>query len=379
MDIGFISEQLQKIKLSSAVYQSLFMLQLSALDLETYIQERALENPLLDVDFPLHDSDLNAPSLVKESADIEVLGNSENQFFYSGDASDDWGISDAHDFALYNVPDAYKLSLSDYLSSQLRQSKQIDEKMLNLCLYLVNCMDERGYMDCPLEEIAEEVGCSVYDVEQALFAIQMLDPPGVGARNLSECLVLQLSQSSHFNALTVHIAQEGLFLLASHNYAELSKRLHTTQKAVRRAADIIASLNPIPSRGFGNHEYVNYCIPDASIYAEHGQLVVELNRRVLPQVSINREYCALLDTDASPEIQQYVRENFNAANKLIEGLQKRSDTLEQLLKILVAYQRDFFLNGGDILPIIHYYNTRRVQRNLGVLTPMEKHELCLAA
>ena len=220
-----------------------------------------------------------------------------------------------------------------------------------LCLYLVNCMDERGYMDCPLEEIAEEVGCSVYDVEQALFTIQMLDPPGVGARKLSECLVLQLSQSSHFNALTVHIAQEGLFLLASHNYAELSKRLHTTQKAVRRAADILASLNPIPSRGFGNHEYVNYCIPDASIYAEHGQLVVELNRRVLPQVSINREYCALLDTDASPEIQQYVRENFNAANKLIEGLQKRSDTLEQLLKILVAYQRGFFLNGGDILPI----------------------------
>lgn len=241
-------------------------------------------------------------------------------------------------------------TLTEHLTAQLRQSALLDGALLTRALYLVECLDERGYLTIPLDVLADELGCTAFELEQALFAVQMLDPPGVGARDLTECLILQLAQGPELNALTLRMAREGLPLLAARQYGELAKRFHADSVQIRNAAHAIASLNPIPSRGFGSGSAQHYVIPDANVSVENGQLTVDLNDRALPRVSIRPDYADLLESTDDCEVRQYIRGKLSEANSLIGNLQNRAGTLAALLRALVQYQSGFFCEGTACVP-----------------------------
>ena len=340
MGIELAPIQTLKTILSPALLQSLQCLQFSSYELNEYAQEAALSNPLLDVEVsrpepePLHAAELEEP-------DAEWYSRAFRERRYSA------GALPINESLLA----AQEQSFTEYLSSQLRQMPLLRAEELNLALLLVACLDSRGYLSCRLEDLAQEFDLSLPELEQALYVVQMLDPPGVGARSLSECLILQLAQGPHFNGLTVRMARDGLPLLAARNYARLSKLFHVKETEIRQAADVLMALNPIPSQGFGSGAASVYRMPDAIVERENGRLTVSINQRSLPRITIHQEYAALAKTSDDPEVNRYVKEKLSAAQGLISSVQARCSTLQQLIAALVEYQQDFFLRDQDLKPM----------------------------
>lgn len=190
-----------------------------------------------------------------------------------------------------------------------------------------------------------------FSLEQALYAIQMLDPPGIGARSLSECLILQLVQSRSLDPLTIGIARNGLEQLGRRDYKGLAAMLGAGVSEIKQASAKILALEPIPSRSFASSEPIAYIVPDAAFSVEQSRVTIELNRRVLPRLSVNTEYSALLATSDDPNVQQYVREKLTEANAIIKGVHMRCNTILRLLTLIATEQHDFFCSGGTLTPI----------------------------
>lgn len=346
MKLSQNARQEQTLHLSAAMQQSLKCLQLATPDLIEYLQEAALSNPLLDFSSPtpLLDSLPQQPPEQPTESDLPVF---ESELWRGGQGDNSaQGSPSRSDFTSSGTQ-----TLADYLSEQLRQMYLPDEEMLSECLFLVACLDERGYLDCSLEDLAEETQHPLPRLEQALYAIQMLDPPGVGARDLSECLILQLMQGGSFDELTVHIVKYGLELLAKRDYPALARCFHASKKDVMRAAGIIFSLNPLPSRGFGSGAPLPFVCPDAQVRAAGGGLSVELNYRLRTRVSVNEAYAALLQEDLDADSAAYIRGNLAAARAILRDVKMRDDTLTRLICELVDYQRDYFLRGAPLRPL----------------------------
>lgn len=335
--------QTQKLTLTPAVQQSLQYLQLPIQELGSFIEELSMKNPLLEVELP----PLGVPypqetARVTDGDDIIV-----KDVFRSSGKRRNTDSDSSYLSSLY----VDEKSLPEYLLEQLGQMSELDEWTLKLCRYLVGCLNSSGYMDCPLSELAEELGISIFEVEQALFVIQMLDPPGVGARDLSECLLLQLAQSSNFNALNVALVREGLPLLAEHDMDGLCSLLNADIGEVTSAAEIIRALNPIPSQGFGSREALTYIVPEATVFPEGSKLVVQMNRSSLPHVTLQQDYCAMLSRDEFSDTHSYLKKALGEAKDVLYGLSEREKTLNRLIVALTEHQCGFFLRGEDLKPL----------------------------
>lgn len=329
----------QRLTLTPSMRQSLTCLRLSASELNEYVQEAALSNPLLDVQRAAwNETELPVAEPERERVELREDG---------GWLSAPRRFEEAPDLSIYFTRET---TLCDHLYEQVGRMKLVDDELLRLCRFLIDCLDERGYLDCPLDALAQETGVPLFALEQALFTVQLLDPPGVGARSLSECLTLQLVQRRVLEPLALAIARDGLELLAARDYAALAAHLGAHEDEVKHAAETIFALDPIPARGFAGHTAVPYTEPDALVSMQQGRPVVELNERILPRISINMDYEALLTADPDPAVRSYVRERLADANGLIRGVHTRCDTLLRLIVLLVEQQRDFF-DGGALRPV----------------------------
>lgn len=347
MDIGQLQKQRieQKVTLTQGMKQSLDMLQMALPDLKAYIEDQALSNPLIELgDSPAVEED--APSfdgLIPVSVhcrDERIMNGAEQQ---NGKTEPPWPEPGQHtgsgeDFI-------------DHLNEQLIGMKRLDAHMRGLCRYLIFCLNERGYLEFDLQEIARELRVPLFEMEQALYIVQSLEPAGVGARTLQECLILQLMQGRDFSALTLHAVQKGLELISKNNMQGLARKLGCSLTEAKAAAEVIRSLSPIPSQGYGNERAVQYQIPEATVRIERGRLILELNRSFLPRVACSREITELLQKSQDPKNQEYLRKNTLAANQLIRCLDNRQSTMERLLLAVLKRQHDYFLRGDALLPM----------------------------
>lgn len=330
----------QRLALTPQMRQSLQCLAMTVPELNEYAQDLALSNPVLEVQtasyyelvsFSENDEE-NTAQCIELRESIDVGGNT---------------IADRVDSEWLT---AKEQSLSNYLDAQLGQMALVDDRMRALCRFLIGCLDTKGYLDCPLEALSVEIGCDYAELEQALYTLQMLDPPGIGARNLRECLTLQLAQGKNFNRYTLGIVTGGLHLLPSRDYSALSRLLKITAEEAQQAAECILSLNPIPARGFADAHPENYAVPDALFRIEGETLVVEMNERVFPKISVNEDYLKLAGDAESVETASYIRNKISEAELLIKSVQARSDTVLRLFLFVAQKQRDFFF-GGEIAPV----------------------------
>lgn len=346
----------QKLVLTQTMRQSLDCLQLSAPELSEYVQEVALSNPLLDVQSPTYyETELPSETAPAEREPLEVRETDS----WRGVTSS--GMEDVQDFTAFLTREK---TFRDHLTEQIGQMKLVDDELLRLCRFLIDCLDERGYLDCPLEELSREFDIPLFSLEQALFAVQMLDPPGVGARNLSECLTLQLAQDRSLDPLALKIARDGLEMLGKRNFSGLAALLGVSVNEAKAAASKVLALNPIPSRSFAGSEQIAYVAPDAEFSVQQGQLVIELNERILPRLSVNAEYAALMNTSDDPEVQRYVKEKLSEAQALIKGVHTRCDTLVQMLTLIGREQHGFFCGSEALLPV----TMQQLSEKMGVST-----------
>lgn len=329
----------QQLILTQDMQQSLHILQLAQPDLREYLLEEALSNPLLAVEEPMLAA---APPARQPPADddIPALWRRET---HTGGAGGDVFLS--------LLQDESGSDLTHFLHEQLLHMPYLEAKLLPLCDYLIECLDEHGYLGFSLQELADVLHCPLFDLEQALYAVQSLEPTGVGARSLAECLLLQLAQSQDFNSHTLRLATQGLELLAKNDLAGIARFLGCSRRQAQQAADAVRKLNPRPVRGLRGNSTVPYQIPEAEIIAEDGRLRVEMNRGFLPRLHLDSEACELLRGSADPESHAYLRRCTRQAEQLMQCVTDRETTLERLLVAIIRRQSAYFLQNAALQPM----------------------------
>jgi len=338
MMLGQYLAEKQELVLSQYMQRSLKCLQLPILALREYLQDESLSNPMLELGDP---PQAESSQEQKDGGEDGITRREREMWSVSGEDAD------------FDPAEACPQPrfFSDYLNDQLGQMAALDQHMLALCRYLIGCLNEAGYLDCPVSELAQELKCPLWDLEQALFVVQALDPPGVGARDLSECLLLQLAQGKHFTQTNVRLVRQGLEMLAADDYAGLEALLGCSREKVRHAVEIVRGLNPIPSQGFDTRREEQFIVPEAEIRCEGGELTIVMNDRFLPVVCLCKEYCVLLENPDYKEVHPYLREKLADAKSLIGSVEDRNETLFRLLSAVAGLQKGYFIRGESLAPV----------------------------
>ncbi|MDP2194712.1 MAG: RNA polymerase factor sigma-54 [Rhodocyclaceae bacterium] len=359
----------QHLALTPQLQQSIRLLQLSSLELNEEIEQALQENPLLEREEPdepavftgaddalrqtrsedappaAQDERGPEPEWSQDDADWPTLGGARSP----RDANDE---SDADAGELQ----AAVTSLRDHLIQQLALSQLSGRERLRVA-FLIEALDDDGYLVSSLEdlidvlpdEFAGEPDELLEDLTIALMHLQSLDPPGIGARNPRECLLLQLanlppSSQGPTNALATIIVRDHLEQLAGRDYARIKKALGCTDDALRDAQTLIRSLNPRPGAQFGTLD-TRYIVPDAIVRKVRGSWQVQLNQEAIPRLRINRLYANLLRQQRSNGGSNLAGQ-LQEAKWLIKNVEQRCDTILRVSQAIVDRQRAFFDHGA---------------------------------
>lgn len=358
LDIKLSQKLQQKLVMTPQLRQAIKILQLPRGELDALIHEEMDENPILVVDNGEEAGGLpeeptpteQEPTTASSTEDIDWRAYLESYnedmpaLPPSGDEEED---EERHNL-IENQPNRTE-SLADHLSWQLRFSNLTSEEEQIASLIIGN-LNVDGYLQDSIEDIAATAGVSAEIVERVLKTIQACDPSGVGARDLRECLLLQLRDQGFGNpanddptlSLAAKIVQDHLTALEGRRFERLAKDLGVSVEDVHRAIKLITSLDPKPARNFGEGE-VRYVTPDVYVDKVGDEYVVTLNDEGLPRLRVSASYRHLLAQGG--EAKEYVQEKIRAAAWLIKSIHQRQRTLLLVAQSLVKFQKDFLTYG----------------------------------
>ncbi len=352
----------QHLTLTPQLQQSIRLLQLSTMELNQELEKFLAENPLLereDTDseippVPAHMNGEPATALQAPAEEASRESSSQTDIF---SADTDWvgegtpsssTRDDSDDSDFFQVA-AESPNLREYLHRQLTLT-QLEPRDRDLVAFLIEALDEGGYLTQPMEELAElvpeELQIEPEELHIALRHLQNFDPTGVGARNCAECLELQLlalPESTPSRASAIAIAHEHLELLAARDFARLKKALQCGDDELRQAQRLIQSLNPRPGAAFSTNE-TRYIVPDVVVKKIKNVWVASLNPDALPKLRVNRMYADILQGNRSHSGSQ-LSHQLQEARWLIKNVQQRFETILRVSQAIVDRQRHFFEHG----------------------------------
>lgn len=365
----------QELKINPRLYQAMDLLYMPLLDLQQHLKQELLNNPFLDMVEPEEDEE-------EESGDETVEAAEETKPEEEKAANDeiDWeeilldgfdagGRREEHEEREYYEPVTVdSRNLSDHLIDQItlldlspRQQFLADEFIGNIA--------EDGYLACPVSQIltsvneevvraAESIGRDTDDlpmytedeVEEMLTIIQNLDPPGVGARDLRECLMLQLREAGLEQSVPFRLVRDCFEELIAHRWSEISKRFGISPSDVQRAADEIKKLDPKPGLVYSDASD-NYIIPDLIVEKIDGRYHVFLNDANLPRLKLSRAYQEIARDKKKfeGENKEFISSKLNSANWMIQAIEQRRQTMLKVMNYIVDRQREFFEKGVQYL------------------------------
>ena len=339
----------QQQVLSPQMRQSLEILQATALELQQMVRQELETNPVLEEEVP----DEDQPAEESEEAQEDEGGIDELAELDDWQTSPGEGVRGADPDAdarrarfLEGV--APPVTLAGHLESQLSRLA-LDPLRRRIASLLVGNLDHDGYMAASPEEVADEAGAETAEVLEVLRILQSLDPPGVGARNLSECLLLQLAAQGAEDSVAARIAASHLDLLGRKKFAEIAHALDVSMDEVREGGAAIARLNPKPGRAFAG-EAAQVLSPDVIIERVGDEYVATLARDSVPHLRISRAYRDLLgESGGSPEVRSYLREKIRGGKFLIKSIQQRQQTILAIARQIALRQRAFLEEGVSAL------------------------------
>ncbi|MDQ0161998.1 RNA polymerase factor sigma-54 [Aeribacillus alveayuensis] len=357
MKVGLFQEQTLKLTMTKELQQAITLLQYSTVDLISYLQEVTLENPLIDF----------------------IDKSNSNQFYHNKrkqhtDEKQNW---------IENVSRKGS-SLHEHLRSQLFDFhfSSVERQAMEI---LIDAVDSNGYMTEDLENISKKFAIPLEVLEKQLHVLQSLDPVGVGARSLQECLLLQLKQIKDKPAYTEFILREYFKPFAEKTWKEISKKTGLSLKEIQCIHDFIQTLNPRPGLQYED-THPNYIIPDLIVEEKHGEWVVFYNDDLLPQIRISANYEPLIEMGNDSEIKSYVTSKIQQCRWLVKSLEQRKDTLVKVMYEIIRHQHEFFYSKNQILKpltlkdiadslLIHESTVSRAVKDKYVQTPFGLYEL----
>ncbi len=388
----------QKLILTPSLQQAIKLLPMSTIELADLLNQEMVENPLLE-EVPTEElqpaEQAQAAEPEKEaprtdtSAKTDAWDDADYEYFF-GDYLDE-GYRPRTPQEIKELPPIENTlstasSLADHLMWQL--SLQIDDELMReIGQAVLGNLDDDGYLVASVEEIAAMGGWPLADVERALKAVQQFDPIGVAARDLQECLLLQIRHLGLDGSPTERIVSEHLRLLQNHQVPELAKRLGLTVDEIKQHIEVIRHLDPKPGSRY-NPSQSQYVIPDVYVVKVEDGYEVFLNEEGLPQLRISPVYRRLLDKSGedSAETRAYVKDKFRSALWLIKSVDQRQKTIFKVAKSIVSFQRDFLDHGIEHLrPLVlrdvandigmHESTVSRVVNNKYMHTPQGVYEM----
>jgi len=325
-----------------------------------------------------------APSDAEKIADIEWESYLESNPMTGLDSR---GMGD-DDRPSIEATYARRQSLAEHLEWQLHVT-DLDPAGIEIGRWIIGNIDERGFLRSTIEELARQANVEESEVERVLAAIQRLDPVGVAARDLRECLLLQIDTLKIGDELVRRVVDEHLDLLQKRDFRSLTRVTGATIQEIGDATQVIGDLEPRPGRGFGNDDPV-YITPDIYVYKVGDDFHVMLNEDGLPKLKINSMYREVLSggfsKDSEKDTKDYVHDKVRSAMWLIKSIHQRQRTIYKVMQSIIEYQRNFFEHGvAHLKPLnlrdvaddieMHESTVSRVTTNKYVHTPQGIFEL----
>ncbi|GAB3288692.1 RNA polymerase factor sigma-54 [Pseudidiomarina andamanensis] len=332
----------QQLSMTPQLQQAIKLLQLSTLELQQEIQQALEENPLLELEQAEAEGEtaLNDNDDLWDSPCSAALGQSGGS--YDGEDSVFEGATNTnlHDHLIWQM--------------QLSHFSTLDE---TIALAIIDAIDDSGYLTVSLEEIISAVNRQIDDeveldeVAVVLKRIQHFDPIGVGARDVGECLTLQLQHlpaSTQWREEALLTVREHLTLLGSRDYRTLARRLRLNEDDLAAVIDLIQHLQPRPGEAFSNSDD-DYVIPDILVRKKNNRWMVELNPESVPKLKVNDSYIKLCQGTRQTDDMQYIRHQTQEAKWFIRSLESRNETLLKVANAIVVRQQGFFDHGEEAM------------------------------
>lgn len=331
--------QTQKLVMTPELKQAIEMLQYSQLELNDFLQEELMTNPVLEMESAEIIADKKENTPVEhdwKSIAISIREDHEKQRVLTQASKDDENVFE------HIVSD--QDSLLDHLLMQLQMS---DAKGVeaDIATYIIENIDENGYLDLTAEEVVVKYKVDPEVFNRLLGLIQSFEPIGVGSRNLQECLRLQILADEESHILALAIVERFLNDLAENRLAQIAKQLNARLEDVQRATDYIKTLEPKPGRKFHGNTEVRYIVPDVAVEKHREGYQVIINDSTAPKLQISTFYQSVLQTEKDDDASEYINKKLNAALRLIKSIEQRRNTIFKVVTAIVDEQQDFFDRG----------------------------------
>jgi len=351
MGYDLLIEQQQKLIMTPELKLALKILQLPAVELEELLQQELENNPVLELVDDNRDekSEAQQKQDKKEKEKEKEIDWKEYFQFQGKSYSEEFFDNDEAAELSYENFITYSYTLKDHLISQLRVS-QINKKLRDIGEYIIESLDENGYLTITMEDLAAILDVEPEAVEEALSVIQTFEPFGVGASNLKECLLIQLRNKDIIDKKIEAIIMNHLDDIASNRINNISKKLSISIEEAQKYSDIIKSLEPKPGRAFEEGTSTKYVTPDVYIEKIGKEYVVTVNDYHGSKLMINQFYKKMLiSEDKSSQASAFISNKLSSAMWLIKSLEHRKNTLYNVVKAILDYQMDFFEKGPMFL------------------------------
>lgn len=350
-EMGYRQTQEQKTILSQKMIQSAEILQMDVQELETYVQQQALENPLIDMEemekgisgSMYGDADSGQAEKDEFRRKLEWLNRTDeqNRIYYSEEYEeaqnrDPWNFSGEEN------------SLEDYVLSQLLMQLRTEQDYE--CMeFLVYSLDSRGYLTDDVGELRDKLGIDEDAMARYLKLLRSVEPAGVGAKSLEECLQIQLERmheagcfdQSDYEALMI-LTGSYMEALGKRHFAQIAEQMEISVEDVLRYYEMIRRLNPIPGNSFSSREEMRYIKPDVTVVKFEDYFEVLVNDSNIPHISVNRQYLNMMNEDATGEVQEYIQNKYRQVQWVQRCIEERNGTLRRVAREIVKVQQAFF-------------------------------------
>ena len=367
----------QKLSMTTQLQQSIQLLSLNHQEIKDKIQEELLENPVLQTE---------EDAFQKENAETP---NEENSFEDSIKSLQDWAEtskgssyrSSSQEKKNFEPMISEPVTLKSHLLWQAQISR-LSNKDKSILVVLIFDLDERGYLTSSLEEIAQREKLSLDQLKFPLETLQNMDPLGVGARDIKECLMIQARHLEEDTKDMIYIIQDHLEDLKNKNYKNIGACLNISEEEVLDICKIIQSMQPIPAQNFSTQP-TEYITPDIYIYKQGNDYKMSLNEDGFPDLRINKNYKKMLNAShpkSREDIKFYIKDKIQAGDWFIRSILQRRETIKKVVTSLIKYQKDFLEHGFlHLKPLIlqdvaedisvHISTVSRVASNKYAYTP----------
>lgn len=402
-------------KLSPQQIQVIKLLEIPTIQLEQRIKKELEENPALEEGVELEDSYKE-----NENSEIEVDSENENEEFEDDKELNEFSLEDyIEDDEIPN----YKLSANNYSQDDERKEIPfsvgysfhenlesqvdmlfIDDRSKNLIKYIIGNIDDDGYLRREIDAIVDDMAFSMnistteYEIIKMLDIIHQLDPPGIGARDLKECLFLQIirkNQKEQYVKLAATIIEEMFDEFTKKHYEKIIKKLEISEQDLKYAIEEILKLNPKPGSSYSDplNKSIQHIVPDFILDLADGEIQISLNSRNVPDLKVSRKYIEMLESYSNnkgskeqKEAVNFVRQKLDSAKWFIDAIKQRQNTLLVTMEAIVNYQYDYFIEGDetklkpmilkdiadatnlDISTISRVANSKYVQTHFGIIS-----------